>query len=73
MFCHMAHSLGVYGDGVSFRVVSGPSSCLAHVWSDLGSFLVVRASLSQDGFQHEGLWEVGKTYGLASPPSFRPP
>ena len=25
--------------GVSFQVVSGHSSCLAHVWSDSGSFL----------------------------------
>ena len=30
-------------------------------------------SLSQDGFQHEGFWEVGRMYfGLASPPSFWP-
>ena len=38
--------------------------------SDSGSFLVVNASLSQDGFQQEGFWEVGRTYGLASPLSF---
>ena len=35
--------------------------------SDLGSFLVACALLSQDGFQQEGSWEVGRTYGLASP------
>ena len=35
--------------------------------SGSGSFLVVRASLSQDGFQRGGFWEVGRTYGLASP------
>ena len=41
--------------------------------SDSGSFLVARASLSQDGFQREGFWEVVRTYyGLASPPSFQP-
>ena len=38
--------------------------------SDSGSFLVAQVSLSQDGFQREGFWEVGKTYGLASPLSF---
>lgn len=32
----------------------------------------VCASLSQDGFQREGVWEVGRTYcGPASAPSFR--
>ena len=35
---------------------------------------MVLASLSQDGFQYEGFWEVGRTYyGLASPPSLTPP
>ena len=38
--------------------------------SDSGSFLVVHASLSQDGFQREGFWEVGRTHGLTSPLSF---
>ena len=28
-------------------------------WCDSGSFLVARASLSQDGFQRQGSWEVG--------------
>ena len=61
LLCHVARSLGFYGDGVTFRVVSGPSSCLAHIWSDSGSFLVAHASLSQDGYQREGFWEVGRT------------
>ena len=52
---------------------SGQSSCLAHIWSHSGSFLVVHASLSQDGFQCKGFWEVGRTYCiLASPPSLCP-
>ena len=52
---------------------SGQSACLAHVWSHSGSFLVVHASLSQDGFQRKGFWEVGRTYCiLASPPSLWP-
>ena len=51
-------------------LVSGQSSCLAHVWPDSGSFLLAHASLSQDGFQHEGFWKVGRTYGLLSPSSF---
>lgn len=55
------------------ELVSGQSSCLAHIWSDSGSLLVEGSSLSQDGFQPEGFWEVGRTYnGLASPPSFWP-
>ena len=27
-----------------------------------GPDLVARASLSQDGFQHKGFWEVGRIY-----------
>ena len=38
--------------------------------SDSGSFLVANASLSQDRFQQEGFWEVGRTYALESPCSF---
>ena len=69
----MARSLRVYGGGVSFQVVSGQSSCLTRIWPDSGPFLVVCTSLSQDRFQHEGFWQVGRTYyELASPPSFRP-
>ena len=33
LLCHVAHSLRFYGNRVSFRVVSGPSSCSAHTWS----------------------------------------
>ena len=30
-------------------------------------------TLGQDGFQHEGFWEVDRTYyRLESPPAFRP-
>ena len=56
----MACSLGFYGDGISFWVVSGQS-----FWHR--SFLVVNASLNQDEFQQEGSWKVGSTYRLASP------
>ena len=38
--------------------------------SDLESFLLAQASLSQDGFQQEGFWEVGRTCGLESTLSF---
>ena len=34
---------------------------------------MVPASLSQDGFHCESFWDVGRTYGLASPPSFLRP
>ena len=38
--------------------------------SESGSFLVVDASLNQDGFQPEGFWEVGRTHGLEAPLAF---
>ena len=41
----MACSLGFYGDGIIFRVVSE-------------SFLVVHTLFSQDGCQRGGFWEV---------------
>ena len=47
----MAHSLGFYGDGISFRVA------LAN-HSNSESFLVAHASLSQDGCYREGFWQV---------------
>ena len=50
-FCHMACSLGFYGDGISFRLP------LAN-HSDSESFLVVHFLFSQDGCQREGFWEV---------------
>ena len=56
--------LKFYGNGVTFRIISDQSSCLTHTWSGSGSFLLVWASLSQDGFQHRGCWKVG---GLLPP------
>ena len=47
----MARSLGFFGDGISFQVA------LAN-HSNSESFLVVYASLSQDGCYREGFWEV---------------
>ena len=44
LLCHVAHSLGFYGDGISFLVVSWLS--LAHD-SDSESFLVVHALLHE--------------------------
>ena len=38
--------------------------------SDSGSFLVAYASLSKNGFQREGFWEVGMTDRPASPLCF---
>ena len=32
--------------------------------SDSGSFSLVCSWLSQDGFQQDAFWEVGRTYGL---------
>ena len=34
--------------------------------SDSGSLLVAHTLLNHDGFQQEGFWDVGRTYGLAS-------
>ena len=34
--------------------------------SDSGTFLVEHASLSQDGFQWEGFWEVDRIRGVSS-------
>ena len=45
--------------------MSGLSLASPLAWpmlGDSGSFLVVCSSLSQDGVQHEGFWEVGRTY-----------
>ena len=64
----MARSLRFYSNRISFRVVSGHSSCLAQISSDSESFLVACASLSQDGFQCEGFWTVGRTHHLLPPP-----
>ena len=50
---HVARCPEFCGDGVSFWVVSGQSSYLAHSWS---------------GFQREGLWEVGRRCLLPSWP-----
>ena len=55
---------------ISFQVVFGQSFCLARIWSGLRSFLVAHASLSQDGFQCEGFWEVGRTILWAGVSSF---
>ena len=68
--CHTAGGLRFHADGVSFQVVSGQSSCLAHVWSDSGTFPVAWTSVCQDGFQCKGFWKVDRTYGVVSPPSF---
>ena len=63
LLCHVAPSLGFMVMGL----VSG-LSLASH--SDSRSFLVVYTSLSQDGFQPIGFWEIGRTCGLESPLSF---
>ena len=61
----------VHGNGVSLLVVSCLSSCLVHVCSDSRSSLLASISLSQDGLQCRGFWEIDKTfYELASSPCF---
>ena len=56
---------------VSGFMVSGLVSWLSVAnHFDSWLFLVARTSLSSNGFQQEGFWEVSRTYGLASPLSF---
>ena len=47
--------------GLVFRFSLANHLACAHIWSDSGSFLVACTSLSQDGFQCEGFWDVGRT------------
>ena len=47
----MAHSFGLYGDGIRFWLFVANHS-------DLESFLVVHTLLQQDGYHREGFWEV---------------
>ena len=60
---HMAHCLGfLVVVGLVFGLTLTSHLACAHTWSDSGFFLVARASLSQDRFQREGFWEVGRIY-----------
>ena len=64
---------GFIGNRVSVPVASGQSSRMCPYLMWLGSFLVTLTSLSQDGLQCKGFWEVvGRYYGLESPPAFWP-
>ena len=66
----MAQSLRFYGDGLASGLSQATHLACAHIWSDSGSSLVAHASLSQDGFQCEGIWEVGYLLLLLVPPKF---
>lgn len=45
--------------GVGFQVPSAARLACARIWPDSGPLLVLaRASLSQDGLQLEGFWEL---------------
>ena len=50
-----------------FMVIGLVSGLSLAKHSDSGGFLMACALLRQDGFQQGGLWEVGRTYGLAFP------
>ena len=52
-------SLGFYGNGVSFQVVSGQSSSSPMPGLARGPSWW-HTSLGQDGFQRQGSWEVGQ-------------
>ena len=58
--------------GSSFMVMGLVSRLSLANHSNSGSFLVVQALFRQDGFQWGGFGEGGRTFGLASPPSFWP-
>ena len=53
-----------------FMVIGLVSGLSLSSHSELGSFLGAHASLSRDGFQRGGSWEVARTSGLQSPISF---
>lgn len=73
LLCHVFCHLRFYDIVVNFQIVSGQSSCLAHIQSESGYFLVVPESLSQNSFQCKEFWEVCRTYyGMVSPPVFWP-
>ena len=63
---HSATWLTVSG----FMVIGLISGLSLASHSELGSFLGAHASLSGDGFQRSGTWEVGRTSELQSPISF---
>ena len=50
-----------------FMVIGLVSGLSLDSHSELGSFLEAHASLSRDGFQLGGSWEVARTSGLQSP------
>ena len=70
----MSNRLRLFIPGVAFQVFSGQSSCLCPcLVLTQGLPWCMHASLSHNGFQHEGCWEVVRTYqGLASLPSTGP-
>ena len=53
-----------------FMVIGLVSGLSLASHSEWGCFLGAHTSLSQDGFQRGGYWEVGRTYGLESHISF---
>ena len=71
LLCHVARSLGFYGDGVTFRVVSGQSSCLAHIWSDSGSFLEQLSAKMDSNVKDSGRSAGHRGWHLL-PPAFGP-
>ena len=54
----------------SFMVMGLVSGLSLADRSDSGFLLVVHASLSQNGFQQKGFWEIGRAYGLLYPFDF---
>ena len=68
----MAHSLGFYGDEVSFWVVSGQLACLAHSLTQVlpgGSHLLAKmdSSVRILGGWQDVLWAGSSSVLLASP------
>lgn len=55
-----------------FKVMGWFPGCLANLLPVVRfrTVLVAHASLSQDGFQGEGLWEIGHLLPLSAPPEF---
>ena len=69
LLCLVACSLGVYGDGVSFRVVSGQLLRLACGLTRGPSWWCISRK-EREGLWVVGCWEVGRLLALLAPPDF---
>ena len=71
LLCHVAHSLGLYDNGVNFWVMSGRSSCLARSLTQSPSWWHVHLSAKTDSEKESGkLMFSSSFWPLLSSPSY---